>query len=52
MAVEILQGKKAGDLPVKTMKDMNIYLNKDTAKAIGTNFPDDVLKAAAQVFGN
>lgn len=52
MAVEILQGKKAGDLPVKTMKDMNIYLNKDTAKAIGLNFPVDVLKAAAQVFGN
>lgn len=52
MAVEILKGKKAGDLPVKTMKDVNIYLNKDTAKAIGINFPDDVLKAAAQVFGN
>lgn len=51
MAVEILKGKKAGDLPVKTMKDMNIYLNKDTARAIGVNLPDDVLKAAAQVFG-
>jgi|SRR5680860_169622 len=52
MVVEILQGKKAGDLPVKTMKDMNIYLNKDTSKAIGINFPDDVLKEAAQVFKN
>lgn len=52
MAVEILKGKKAGDIPVKTMTDMNIYLNKTTAKAIGINFPDDVLKSAAQVFEN
>ncbi|MBC2723389.1 ABC transporter substrate-binding protein [Desulfosporosinus sp.] len=52
MAVEILNGKKAGDIPVKTMKDMDIYLNKTTAKAIGINLPDDVLKEAAQVFEN
>lgn len=52
MAVEILKGKKAGDIPVKTMKDMDIYLNKATAKAIGINIPDDVLKEAKQVFEN
>lgn len=52
MAVEILKGKKAGDIPVKTMTDMDIYLNETTAKAIGINLPDDVLKAAAQVFRN
>ncbi|MEN6327171.1 MAG: ABC transporter substrate-binding protein, partial [Syntrophomonas sp.] len=32
MAVEILNGKKAGDIPVKTMSEMDIYVNKDTAK--------------------
>ncbi len=52
MAVEILNGKKAGDIPVKTMKDMDIYLNQTTAKAIGINLPDDVLKEAAQIFEN
>lgn len=52
MAVEILKGKKAGDIPVKTMKDMNIYLNKTTAKEIGIDFPADVLKSATQVFGD
>lgn len=52
MAVEILNGKKAGDIPVKTMKDMNIYLNQATAKAIGVQLPDDVQKQAAKVFGN
>ncbi len=52
MAVEILGGKKAGDIPVETMTDMDIYVNKDTAKAIGINLPEDVIKNAAQAFGN
>lgn len=50
MAVEILGGKNPGDMPVKTMTDMDIYVNKDTAKAIGITIPDDVLKEARQVF--
>lgn len=52
MAAEILKGKKPGDMPVKTMKDMDIYLNKTTADAIGITIPADVLKEAAQVFEN
>ncbi len=51
MVVAILNGKKAGDIPVMTMKDMDIYLNQDTAKAIGIKIPAEVLKEAAQVFG-
>jgi len=51
MAVEILNGKKAGEISVKTMTDMDIYVNKDTAAAIGITIPDDVLKAAT-VFQN
>ncbi len=51
MAEEILTGKKPGDMPVKIMSDVQIYVNKDTAKAIGVAIPDDVLKEAAQVFG-
>jgi len=50
MAIEILNGKKPADMPVKTMDKMDIYLNKDTAAAIGINFPDDVVKEAKQVF--
>ncbi len=50
MAADILNGKKAGDIPVKTMTDMDIYLNKKTADAIGVTFPADVVKMAAQVF--
>lgn len=50
MAADILKGKKAGDIPVKTMTDMDIYLNKKTADSIGITFPDEILKKAAQVF--
>ena len=32
MAVEIINGKNPGDIPVKTMKDLKIYINKTTAK--------------------
>ena len=51
MAVEILNGTKPGDIPVKTMDNMNIYVNKDTAKAIGITIPEDIISQAAQVFG-
>jgi len=51
MTVEILNGKKAGDIPVMSMSDVEIYVNKDTAAAIGVTIPEDVLKKAT-VFGN
>lgn len=50
MAVEILGGKDPGEMPVKTITDVKIYVNNDTAKAIGIKIPDDILKEAAQVF--
>lgn len=49
MAVEIINGKKPGDMPVKLMTDMYICVNQDTAKAIGITIPDDVLKEAKVV---
>ncbi|ADI01947.1 ABC transporter substrate-binding protein [Syntrophothermus lipocalidus] len=52
MAVQVLKGTKPGDIPVKTMSDMDIYVNLETAKAIGVTIPDDILKKAAKVFGD
>ncbi|MGR6835178.1 ABC transporter substrate binding protein [Syntrophomonas erecta] len=52
MAVEILKGKNPGDMAVKTMTDIDIYINTATAQAIGITIPDDILKEAAQTFGN
>ncbi|MGI1659619.1 MAG: ABC transporter substrate binding protein [Desulfitobacterium sp.] len=50
MASEILKGKNPGDIPVKSMTDMDIYLNQKTADAIGITIPADVIKEAAEVF--
>ncbi|MGI5922187.1 MAG: ABC transporter substrate-binding protein [Syntrophomonadaceae bacterium] len=50
IAVQILEGQKPGDIPVKTMSDMQIYLNKTTAEAIGITIPEDVMKEAAEIF--
>jgi putative ABC transport system substrate-binding protein len=49
MAVEVLNGRNIGDLPARTMSNMNIYLNKDTADAIGIDFSEDLLKQAVEV---
>lgn len=50
MAAEILDGKNPGDIPVMTMTDMDVYVNKTTAAAIGVTIPDDVVKEAVQIF--
>jgi len=50
MAAEILNGKNPGDIPVKSMSDMEIYLNQKTADALGITIPDNILKEAVQVF--
>lgn len=51
MAVEILNGKNPGDMPVRTISDVEIYVNAATAEAIGVTIPEDVLSEAAEVFG-
>lgn len=51
MVADILKGTKPGDIPVKTMTDMDIYVNKATADAIGVTIPEAVVKEAHQVFG-
>jgi putative ABC transport system substrate-binding protein len=50
MAADILNGAKAGDIPVKTISDVDIYINKNTADTIGVTIPDDVLSEAVQIF--
>lgn len=51
MAVEILNGKNPGDMPVRTISDVEIYVNAATAEAIGVTIPEDVLNEAAEIFG-
>lgn len=51
MATRILNGEQAGDIPVETMTDFDIYVNQETADSIGVTIPEDVLNEAVQVFG-
>jgi putative ABC transport system substrate-binding protein len=46
MAAEVLNGADTATMAVKTMSDMDIYVNKQTAKAIGIEIPQSVLDKA------
>ena len=35
MAIEILKGKKIAEIPFETSKKMTLYVNEDTATALG-----------------
>lgn len=50
MAIEIINGKNPGEMPVRMMSEVEIYVNKKTAEAIGITLPEDVLNEAVQVF--
>ena len=44
MVIEILNGKKAGDIPVKIYKeDLYIYVNKTKLEQLGMTLPDSIL---------
>lgn len=43
MAVNVIEGTKAGDIPVKVFRDnLNTYINEETAKRLNLNLPDSV----------
>jgi putative ABC transport system substrate-binding protein len=47
MAVEILKdGKKPADMPIQYLQNCDVSLNMDTAKAIGIEFPADLVAKA------
>lgn len=46
MAAEVIKGKKPGDIPVRLMSDMDIYINTDTAEAIGVIIPAEIQQKA------
>lgn len=50
MAVQVLNGENPGDIAVKTMTDMDIYLNQKTADELGIEIPSNVLEEAAEIF--
>ena len=46
MAIEILKGKPVSDIPFETSKKMKLYVNEDTAKALGVDVKNPALANA------
>ena len=51
MVADVLEGADTATMAVKKMSDMNIYVNTDTAKAVGIQIPQNILDKAV-VFTN
>lgn len=51
MAAKILKGEaQPATMPVETLEDVDLYLNKDAAQKIGLEFPQELLDKAAEVY--
>ena len=46
----ILRGERPGDLPVQRSSKLEIYINQNTAKALGVTIPQGLMIAADEVF--
>ena len=46
----ILRGERPGDLPVQRSSKLEIYINLNTAKALGVTIPQGLMIAADEVF--
>jgi putative tryptophan/tyrosine transport system substrate-binding protein len=49
MAVDILKGKKPGDIPVVFPEGVKLYINEKAVKAVGLTISDDIKKNAVIV---
>ena len=49
MAYEIIQGKEAKSMPIETLKETKIVINLNTAKKLGIEVPDTIVKKAEAV---
>ena len=46
MAIEILKGKNPEDMPIETLKNMQLIVNKNMAQKYGVNLESESLKGA------
>lgn len=49
-AAKVLKGEKAGTIPTLAVEDLDLILNKKTAKEFGITFSEDLVKQAKEVF--
>jgi putative tryptophan/tyrosine transport system substrate-binding protein len=50
-AVEVLNGKKPKEIPVTTLKDMQLVINTDAAKKLNITIPEDLNSKAEKITG-
>jgi len=50
MAVEILEGKNPGEMPTEMLEDLLLYVNLDSAAAMGVTLPETVLTKADKTY--
>ncbi|MGI6555265.1 MAG: ABC transporter substrate-binding protein [Bacillota bacterium] len=50
MAIRVLKGEDPATMPIEKQKNMQLYLNKSAAAAMGVEIPEDILNEADQVF--
>jgi putative tryptophan/tyrosine transport system substrate-binding protein len=51
VAVEVLNGKAPKDIPVTTLKDMQLVINTDAAKKLNITIPEDLNSKAEKITG-
>jgi putative ABC transport system substrate-binding protein len=49
VAVQVLKGEKPGDIPVQTLRDLKLWVNKEAASRMGVALPEEILKQADKV---
>ena len=49
MVVEVLSGADTATMPVRTMDETSIFINSDTAAALGIEIPESVLSKATDL---
>ena len=49
MVVEVLNGADTATMPVRTMDESGIYINCETAAAIGVEIPESILSKATDL---
>ncbi len=49
IVARVLKGEKAGDIPVATAQDVNVYINLKSAEKLNIAFPDEILNSAKKM---
>ncbi len=52
IVLQVLNGKKPGDIPVKTIPKYELFINPNSANSMGVTIPEAVQKRANQIISN